>query len=50
MALELNATETSDQFTLVPEPGNEGSRVEPVILKSGPFHIFAGYPGASTVC
>lgn len=43
-------TGTSDRFTLRPEPGNEGVSVESVILKGGPFHISAGYPGASTVC
>lgn len=49
MALVLNA-ETSDQFTLMPEPGDGGNRVESVILKSSTFHIFAGYPGLRAVC
>lgn len=50
MVLVLNA-ETSDQFTLMPEPGDGGNRVESVILKSSStFHIFAGYPGSRAVC
>lgn len=52
MTSQLNTTyiETSDLFTLMPEPGNEGDRVESVVLKGISFHIFGGYPGASTMC
>lgn len=48
--LSITYTETLDRFTLMPEPGKEGDRVESIILKGGPFHILAGYPGASTLC
>ena len=49
--LSSTYTETSGRLTFIPKPGNAGGGEESVILKgSSPLHIFAGYPGVSTVC